>query len=190
MKASTVLSHALLLLATIAAFHGPSYAMEIRLQAQDGTEILLNYDVKASSDPGSSRPITAVYAKPLEIRITPTSSLQASDRVRAVLINRENFQGMCGISSYVRDPHYVMDLSLIPNSSSFSGEFGSARILLNGSEVPLKSEDQRVQLKLDGYCFKLTTNQELAVVINGTWLVDPVSGTHNFKFNLLQGLRP
>jgi len=35
-----------------------------------------------------------------------------------------------------------------------------------------------------GYGAKCVYDQEIAIVINGEWLVDPGNGTHNFKFNM------
>ncbi|MEQ1877960.1 MAG: hypothetical protein ABL958_15060, partial [Bdellovibrionia bacterium] len=83
-------------------------------------------------------------------------------------------------------PHYVLDLVYAGgNGVTFRADFSTAKLILNGQEVPLSPRNQRLQLRVSAYCSYLTTTQEVALVVNGEWQTDPVNGSHNFKLNLL-----
>ncbi len=159
-------------------------AVRKSLQSREGTEIRLEYELQRFVS-NSNKPSSVDYAQPVQFTVKRGRELGPSDQVRVVLINREYFTGYCGLSSYNRDPHYVIDLNYHGGMEAFVGTFESARLILNGAEVPLRREDQRVQVRANGYCYNLVTAPELAVVVNGQWQTDPINGTHNFKFDFL-----
>jgi hypothetical protein len=65
--------------------------------------------------------------------------------------------------------NYTIDLALNPTQRIFEGEFPS--------ELGLSS--------VSGQGYESTsTRQEIAVVIDGNWLVDPKSKTHNFEIGM------
>ncbi|HEX4925483.1 MAG TPA: hypothetical protein VFV50_15425, partial [Bdellovibrionales bacterium] len=152
------------------------------LRSRQGNEIRFEYDVHSNVS-NSNKPSSFSYAKPLRIIVTGPN-LRHTDRIRVVLINYEKTTGSCGLPSYERDPHYVIDLSYYGRFGAWVGSMEDARIILNGREVPLQPHDRRLFLESRSYCSDTRTRLEVAVVINGEWQVDPVNGTHNFQVKL------
>ncbi|MBX9769377.1 MAG: hypothetical protein K2X47_19025 [Bdellovibrionales bacterium] len=175
----------LLALALTASFH--ANAAEVtqsrELKSESGVEIRLDYRVSQVVS-NSNKPSAYTYAQPVYLTIRHPQ-LKSSDKVRVVLINRENFIGSCGFPSYTKDPHYILDLEYRAGQKSFVAEFSQARILLDGKEVPLQPKDRFLQLNVNSYCNSVKTAQEIAVVINGLWQTDPVNKTPNFKVQMM-----
>ncbi len=67
----------------------------------------------------------------------------------------------------------------------------AANTLKEAQELDLKfngqafqAEGQRVQLSESHIGYGYNFRQEIAVVVDGKWLADPVNGSHNFKFKM------
>lgn len=152
------------------------------LRSRQGNEIRFVYDIHTDVS-NSNKPSNFTYAQPLRIIVTGPN-LRHSDRVRVVLINHEKVTGSCGLPSYERDPHYVIDFAYYGRFNAFVASMEDARIILNGREVALEQQDRRLFLESASYCQSTRTRLEVAVVINGEWQIDPINGTHNFQVKL------
>lgn len=134
----------------------------VTLQSKEGYTIMINFVVKQSS--GSSYK----EADPLWINVIRPGS----GTLRAVVLN--NVKGKYRPTSY-QSPALMIDLTSKGQQNN------------DGTPSPLNFYTGRVgggmtiEGPLDSY------SQEIALVNEkGQWLVDPVSGQHNFKFNLWQ----
>lgn len=97
--------------------------------------------------------------------------------VDAVFVQKINHQGQCGYPSSNSETVYYMNL---PN-----GQFGfySPGKFKNDRREEFPAE---LTISSNGYCYSESVINEIAVVLtdlNGyqTWLVDPVTGIHNFR---------
>lgn len=160
-------------------------AAELReLKSVEKSYIRVEYDLTHEIS-NSNKPSSYDYAKNLRI-VLKRDDLKSDTFVRAVFINKEYFKGYCGLASYLRSPNYIMDLTYDSELRGFVGKFENARLLVDDKEVPLSLTDrERVQLRVNGYCQQVTTEQELAFVVgDGEWQTDPVNQTHNFQLKL------
>ena len=154
------------------------------LKSSDGVQIKISYVLKGETTTGS-RPIHTDTAENIVIEVSG-DVIRSSDRVRLALVNYENTRGYCGQQpSSTKEPNYIVDLKLDRDSRTFKGEFKDGKILVEGREVPLRREEQKLLVNVNGYCTQTLNRQEVAVVVNGKWLVDPKSGTNSYKLNLL-----
>jgi hypothetical protein len=48
-----------------------------------------------------------------------------------------------------------------------------------------QAQGQRVELSQSHIGYGYNFRQEIAVVVDGKWLTDPVNGSHNFKFKMV-----
>jgi hypothetical protein len=125
------------------------------LRAQDGTEIAINWSTASSYE--STQGIESVAATSVEIVLTSTPSGS-----RAVLINNcRNIDGSAFSQTYQCDLQGIHDQSIC--------------IVQN---IPLSKNTESMG-------DTTRCDQQLAVVMkDGSWLVDPISGNHNFNFSL------
>ncbi|MCX5786400.1 MAG: hypothetical protein NTX59_12000 [Elusimicrobia bacterium] len=61
---------------------------------------------------------------------------------------------------------------------------GTQNIDLKYNGQTFQAEGQRVQIMESHIGYGYNFRQEIAVVVDGNWLIDPVNGTHNFKFKM------
>lgn len=153
------------------------------LKTKSEVEVHLEYRIEKVIT-GIYKDLTSsAYANPLFF-LVKHSQLRSSDRLRIVIINREYHQKSCMNQFYTLSPNYVIDLAYSKSKRGFIGNFGLAKILIDGAEVPLQSKGQRLSRFRSGYCQTTDIKTELALVINGQWQTDPVNGTPNFILNL------
>ena len=138
------------------------------LKSENGIEIKMDYKTRDSRPEGCLKCQLTTYADPLWINISG-GSLKESDKVRLVLIN---------IAHYSYTPQYpstdVNYLDLTWDKDHFTGDYKSVS-QLDGHLYSLP-------IYASGYGGIWIYDQELAIVVNGTWLVDPISKKNNFKF--------
>lgn len=126
----------------------------------EGVQIQVNYEVK-QGPVNCFKCSQYTYATPLWITIEH-SSLKSSDKVRVMLLNFRKH------SFYSKEQLEVqeLDLKFFSEDSSFS------------------QEAQPLVIYSSGYGGTEICRQEIAVVINGQWLKNPVNGTSNFAIKL------
>ena len=134
----------------------------IALTSSEGVKILLKYTAEAAT-PNSSGGTThtAVDARLLVLNADETPVSQG----RAVVINKctnegtgEQHTDVVELDLQIADPSFADTLSAVVPDVVFSES---------------------------NYRYRTVCKQEIAVVLDGTWLTDPVNRTHNFKFAFL-----
>jgi hypothetical protein len=142
---------------------GPSVAT---LRATDGTSLVVAADVLESmgSDIHKERD-----AKAISITLTNAATPRTA-AARAVLIN------VCTDAADPSEPFSeAVQCDLAYAGGSFRARVGPGCDLSDyGSSFTLYSSTAGGTTE--------TCTQQIAVVVNGTWLVDPINGTHNFNF--------
>ncbi|MBI4350333.1 MAG: hypothetical protein HY550_02735 [Elusimicrobia bacterium] len=101
-----------------------------------------------------------VIAAPLWVTVAD-KRLTGSEKVRAVIMTYYDSSNMAAIT-----PKEIQNLDLKFNGQAFQAE--GRRVQISESHIGY------------GYNFR----QEIAVVVDGKWLTDPVNGSHNFRFKL------
>ena len=125
---------------------------DLRLQAADGTEIVINY---APKDLGGT-----MIADPLWITVV-NKAYRGGEKVRVVLMT-----------------YYEATAS----SADSLKETKELDLPFNGTAYQAKGPEMRI---FEGHhAWVHQFRQEIAVSVNGKWLVDPVNGSHNFRFKL------
>jgi len=152
-------------------------AEQLKLISTDNTEITVEYSTSKEVT-SSNKPATLMYANINGIWVQDTSDRQS--QVNVVLVQREYTDNQCGGPGSYRERAYRIALD------KYSGYFYSPGILFQGTtqETPAK-----VLISAEGYCYSTKVVNEVAIETidsngNATWLVDPVSGVHNFKLML------
>lgn len=131
-----------------------------RLKAKDGTEIILSYSIASENLPESQE----LVAKPIWVNITLPAGRDCSAKVRAVVIN---YYDSSNVPANKIESQQEVDLVLSPRPESRCEFYAELKpIRLSSSHIGY------------GYNFR----QEIAIVVDGQWLVDPVNGSNNFKF--------
>ena len=101
-----------------------------------------------------------IIAAPLWITVIRPGSTGA-EKVRAVVMNYYDSSNMAANTLYGKQ-----ELDLKYNGAAF------------------QAEGQRVELSQSHIGYGYNFRQEIAVVVDGKWLTDPVNGSHNFKFKM------
>ncbi len=101
-----------------------------------------------------------IIAAPLWVTVS-RPGLTGAEKVRAVIMNYYDSSNISANTLYEKQ-----ELDLKYNGTAFQ---------LEGSRVELSQSHIGY-----GYNFR----QEIAVVVDGKWLSDPVNGSHNFKFKM------
>jgi hypothetical protein len=146
---------------------------QVDLAATDGTRISLHYMV--GEDVSSSDRHT--FAKQNVLRVeNPSwiSGASANKNIRAVLLA---FCTPSGMGAEM--PAYQQQLDVSYTHLSSGAGFGyEVQLATLGQQV------DHVPMFMTSIAGANHCRQELAVVVDGTWLVDPVNQTHNFRFDL------
>lgn len=149
-------------------------------QSTDGTLIHVRFAVDYR-DLSSDKPNQVWLANPILIGVEGRR-LTGAERVRVVLVSRERQVGSCGVASFAREHSYFVDLSN-ERGSLFVGDLAKNGVFM-GRDENEPAEHQLPVIHAEGYCYNVVNDGfEIAVVVNGQWLVDPVSRSHNFKGN-------
>lgn len=124
----------------------------IRLQAADGTRLVIDYAPLSLGGEIIAAPLWVTVANP---------RLNGSENVRAIIMT---FYDSSNVAANTLKDTQTIDLK-------FNGQ-------------AFQAQGQRVQLSESHLGYGYNFRQEIAVVVDGQWLADPVNGTHNFKFKM------
>jgi hypothetical protein len=139
---------------------------KVFLQATNGDQMHLSFAVgqRQNSD-GSERVLCAS-----RISIGLVRARHTAQRVRTVLIN----QCLNKQSGFERRVGQQVDLTMSYRNMTFSRYLGEECLVLKKWRSGEHVEN---------------CTQELAVVVDGDWLTDPINGTHNFLFEMAYAAR-
>ena len=153
-------------------------AQETRIfKSAEGVEIAVSYNIQKKYYP-SNKPYELTYLNPVSIKLS-SDELTKNSQARAVFINRVQTLAACGLPERIDEKVYALDLSS-QEIGILSGDLNEKSIDYEGPSV----EEQLPLVKASYYCNpQQSIGQEIAIVINGHWLKDPISGTNNFKIN-------
>jgi hypothetical protein len=145
------------------------------LRAEDGTTIALDYQIKFENH-SSNKPDLVWYLQPLWFNVAG-ENVHADSDVRVVFMNRTYLKGQCGVPDRVSETGYQVDLEPEPEGH-FSGELVSTGTLLGGATA---ISWQRPIAHEAPYCSTIYNDgSTVSVVVDGTWLTDPVTHSNNF----------
>lgn len=158
----------------------PKYRM---LKSAEGVQIVLAYDV-ITVPVYSNKPSSTTYATPFAVTVR-FPFLTNRSNIRVVLVNTGIMGGSCGQPNARAQEVFAMDLKPL-NNGDFQAEFYQDAVPQIGGRGVMMDPDQKPGLKIavNGYCFTTSYQLEVAVVVDGRWLKDPVNGTSNFQVNL------
>lgn len=145
-----------------------------RLVSAEKIEISVDF-ISKFYNTSSNKPSSSTYASPIYFNITDRN-LDSQDKVQVVLINHYKSESRYGNYAYSAQKEYIIDLSYA-EGGQFTAQFSSDNDYTN-------EESTRLQIAGFSYSSAIYFWQEIAVVINGQWLTDPVGRTHNFQLNL------
>ncbi|MDA8244996.1 MAG: hypothetical protein M0025_12865 [Elusimicrobia bacterium] len=134
----------------------------IRLAAQDGTKIVIDYAPLSLGGETIASPFWVTVVK-------PGMGFTGGEKVRAVVMTYYDTSNMAANTLYE-----TQELDLKP---VYPGSYGHG-------PVTFQAKGQRVEILQSHIGYGYNFRQEIAVVVDGRWLADPVNGTHNFKFKL------
>ena len=157
-------------------------AKEMVLRGADNSRIYLSYGIenRAPNVMGG----TTKFVTGLKVQVGGKWAVSHSGReriqsVRAVLVNT------CK-AVWMDKPNvttYVVDLEAVDRSQLSSGTFALNGTAIANDESPVYgAEFEDFEGFSTGYRYDTECTQELSVVHDGSWLKDPVSQSHNFKF--------
>lgn len=129
----------------------------ISLRAADGHSITIDYNPLSL---GSESLGSEIIAAPLWVTVA-NSRFTGGEKVRAVIMTY--YDSSVIAANTLKD---TQNIDLKYNSRAFQAQ--GSRVQIMESHIGY------------GYNFR----QEIAVVVDGNWLADPVNGTHNFKFKM------
>ena len=159
---------------SVKAVEGPH---ALALRSTDGTDIRLSYTLSTTT--GSSDTIT--NASNVVITVDNDAwhvgNIGFGQQIRAVLL------GYCRPSGGGSEvAHYNQQFD-VPYTHLQSGSGWGYEAQLNAYAPEISSFAVRF-VGIAGACIY---RQELAVVVNGQWLTDPLNGSHNFNMDMMQG---
>lgn len=154
------------------------------LRSAQGLALRLTWD-KVYENRSSNKPDYITYANPIQVSVN--GPLAADAKLRLVFRNKVRTIGQCGLPNKYDVYEYDLDLRAT-GQNTFAGELNSeGRILWGiGSERKMEPVGWRLPvISHDGYCFnEVSEGQEVSLVVNGEWQVDPINNTHNFQIDL------
>lgn len=148
--------------------------MRVELAAANKTSIAFAYKlaIKAASD------YTHTFAKSVRIRISNDQWHDSKTRrIRGVILDIcRDARNTSERETYNKD--FEIPYTHCSDGSGFCYEQQLATLGVDVDEITAKyvSQDNVTECR-----------QEIAVVVDDQWLVDPVNGTHNFKFDVREG---
>lgn len=138
---------------------------EIYLKSQEGVEVVVDF-YQNTFFPYDWKYYSLTMASRLRVRVR--GDFGATDKVRMVLINKIE---QCMAEDYIcRGGEKVLELDLAWDSSNQQFVYQQPLIFAY-------SQDSAIWLDT-AFC---SYSQEIAFVINGEWLVDPINKTSNFQ---------
>ncbi len=154
--------------------YGPDEWSHFQLKSEQGLHLSIDFQLsrKIESDCAYSCP-TIMVARNIWFNLRG-NSLRPSDKVSVVFMNYYNSRNNQGA---VRTPLSI-PLWWDASSDKFTGRL---------KEPGHPQADHQVVVWTSGFGIETTQyRQEVAIVVNGEWQVDPMNGTHNFKFQMFQ----
>lgn len=150
---------------------------EVNLQSVEDlgrpTQITLKYDLVERLYVGDSRHI---IARNFVLRVDNPQYMTGRS-IRAVLLSY--CRGIVTSAEYEEYNHqFDVPYATLSSGSGFGYELQTAWQASNANEIRVKASYRNGETT--------TCRQELAVVVDGRWLTDPINESHNFKFNLEQ----
>jgi hypothetical protein len=142
------------------------------LESTDHTRINIDFVRNFLPDTTSYKPTDVFTADPAYVNVR-SDNLTGTGQVRVVLNNYER----CELE--VIPYSYALDLTW--QGDHFSGNLNDAT--MNRSYLKFPSAET-LKIRMQGYGGIFSYCQDIAVVIDGNWLTDPISQIHNFSFNL------
>ena len=166
---------------------------DVRLTSREGYSIGITWTLLWENW-SSNKPAYATTPTPLMVTLTQgvaTKALTPATAARVVVVNRVRTRGECGSADKYDEYQYELDLKPVAGGAglSFRGELQSEGKVLWGYAPARSMEPASLHMLrtfVDSYCQgdQIAEGQDVAVVIDGQWLVDPVNGTNNFKIDL------
>lgn len=146
------------------------------LKSAEGVGIQVEFNVQTRVT-NSNKPERLRFAEPLELRVEHPG-LRTDDQVRAVLTLMEHTENFCGGRSRSQTQVYVMDLRFDADEHAFRARFTEdASLLIDDELYPVRLP---LMISSEGFCDRIASQLQVAVVVNGQWLKDPISQTGNF----------
>lgn len=166
-----------ILISTISSSFAADTWKHLLLQSEDGVKITVDYQVHYRQS-SSSRPQNEIVVCPMHFNVWYDDPAH-NDRVVLFFQNKQRQVGADYTSAeqYNYYPQFYGD--------HFSVEFQQGdRHYQDGARSRINTPCMYIYS--DGFSGRWFYSQELSVQINGHWLTDPISGTHNFRFNLYE----
>jgi hypothetical protein len=139
-------------------------ARTVNLAATDGTAITLAYSLFGLNVPGQASAATNVVVR---VANDAFGSAPAGHSIRAVLMS--SCPSADGRNTQVYNRQIDISYTQLQSGSGFGYEVQLATFGDSVGSIPAST--------INGAC-----HQQIAVVVDGAWLTDPVSGDHNFNF--------
>jgi hypothetical protein len=143
----------------------------LSLQSSQANKIQIDYKTEKESFNGCYKCTHYTHALPIWINVSGPSVIPGSE-VRAVVVSKQFYP----YSSHFELKTYELDL-VDAGEGRFTAELDTARFDGGASPVGLRTEG-------DGYGGTVRFVNEIAIVINGVWQVDPLNKSSNFVMDL------
>lgn len=159
-----------------------SESSTLNLKSASGITFEISYK-KTTEVLQSNKPITNTLIKDLNVvakGIAPKSSVQA------VIVLKGSSSVLCSSSANVYQKTMKLDLNYDSSSNTFSGFYPTYGYFYGeyGMVSPVhKVGLDQLKIKSSGECLNETAIVEFAVVVDGVWQQDSLTGKNNFTLN-------
>jgi hypothetical protein len=155
---------------------------EVSLRSQEGVDIAVRYDVGPEESGLPGRLIRNVYASAFVVAVAGPA-LRADQAVSVVVVNRHRALGQTSASTTAIEKSYSLELQYDSRTGGYRGAWGpDVRVWRDDAWAPVEDANApRLLLGQDSTCFSVWGGIDLAVVVDGQWLRDPVTGQSNFR---------
>ena len=152
------------------------------LKSAEGAEITIDYQIVHDTNM-SNKPSESYTLSPVIVNFT-RSGLTPRDKVQVVVVNEMKNLGSCGSRAYDWQESTYVDLVAAPEGH-FYGDLTEQGFRRETFGIRYNQPVRSLALVMNPYCqTQVSYGQSIAVVVNGHWLVDPISHTTNFRLDL------
>jgi len=151
----------------------PSGWSHVVLRSADQVGISIDY-VSNLQESHDYKPTNVDFADPLYANVWG-AQLTGDEAVRVIVMNYERCERQVIPYAYALDLQWYGD--------HFSGDIAHDASI-ERSYLKFAPGSQRFETRYSGYAGNHPWCQDIAVVIDGVWQVDPVSNGHNFQFDM------
>ena len=152
------------------------------LKSAEGAEIAIDYQIVHETNM-SNKPSESYRLSPVIVNFT-RSGLTARDKVQVVIVNDMKNLGSCGSRAYDWQESTYVDLVAAPEGH-FYGDLTESGFRRETFGIRYNLPVHSLALVMNPYCqTQVSYGQSVAVVVNGHWLVDPISHSTNFRLDL------